>query len=252
MRQKRDEAHVLRTQELGEADLIVTLLTERHGMVRGVAPHARKSRKRFGGSLEPLTHVQAAWVEKAGRELHRIEALECRRSFAEMQAEPVRQAACAVLSEISDAFAREGEADARAFRLLSAALEALESGTDPWIVLRYFEYWTLRLHGLLPDLESCGGCSEPPAGKEVLRVVPRRGLLCRDCLAASGEPGRRLSAEDRNFMERARTSPPFEMGERSAAARPGGALETLLRGTLEAFAERSFKAYRHMNWSERA
>jgi DNA repair protein RecO (recombination protein O) len=243
---------VLRTQELGEADLIVTLLTERHGMVRGVAPHARKSRKRFGGSLEPLTQVQAAWVEKAGRELHRIEALECRRSFAEMQAEPVCQAACAVLSEVSNAFAREGEADTKAFRLLGAALEALEGGVDPWVVLRYFEYWTLRIHGLLPDFERCGGCSAPAAGTRVLRVVARRGLLCRDCLAASGEPGRRLSADDRDFIERARSKPPSEMGGRSAAARPGGALEALLRGTLEGFAERSFKAYRHMKWSERA
>jgi DNA repair protein RecO (recombination protein O) len=252
LRQKRDEAHVLRTQELGEADLIVTLLTERHGMVRGVAPHARKSRKRFGGSLEPLTRVQAAWVEKAGRELHRIEELEFRRSFAEMQAEPVRQAACAVLSEVSHAFAREGEADAKAFRLLGAALEALEAGADPWVVLRYFEYWTLRIHGLLPDLDRCGGCSTPAAGRGALRVVAGRGLLCGDCLAASGETGRRLSADDRDFMERARTSPPSEMGGRSSAARPGGALEALLRGTLESFAERSFKAYRHMNWSDRA
>jgi DNA repair protein RecO (recombination protein O) len=221
-------------------------------MVRGVAPHARKSRKRFGGSLEPLTQVQAAWVEKAGRELHRIEALECRRSFAEMQAEPVRQAACAVLSEISGAFAREGEGDAKAFRLLGAVLEALEGGTDPWAVLRYFEYWTLRLHGLLPDLERCGGCSEASKSKGALRVVARRGLLCRDCLAASGEPGRRLGRGDRDFMERARTSPPPEMGEHAAAAKPGGALEILLRGTLEAFAEKKFRSYRHMNWSERA
>jgi DNA repair protein RecO (recombination protein O) len=252
LKQKRDEAHVLRTQELGEADLIVTLLTEWHGMVRGVAPHARKSRKRFGGSLEPLTHVQAAWVEKAGRELHRMEALECRRSFAEMQADPLRQAACAVLSEISEAFAREGEADSKAFRLLGAALAALEDGADPWVVVRYFEFWTLRLHGLLPDLDRCGGCAEPLAGKDALRVVARRGLLCRNCLAASGEPGRRLSADERNFIDRARETPPSGMGERSSVARPGGALEALLRGTLESFAERKFKAYRHMNWSERA
>jgi DNA repair protein RecO (recombination protein O) len=241
---------VLRTQELGEADLIVTLLTERHGIVRGVAPHARKSRKRFGGSLEPLTHVQAAWVEKAGRDLHRLETLECRQSFAEMQAEPQRQAACAVLSEISEAFAREGEADANAFRLLGATLEALEGGVDPWLVVRYFEYWTLRLHGLMPDLGRCSDCATPLPVKGAVRVVARRGLLCRSCLAASGEPGRRLTAEDRAFIDQARMNPPTEMGERSAAAGPGGALEALFRGSLEAFVERSFKAYRHMNWSD--
>jgi DNA repair protein RecO (recombination protein O) len=242
---------VLRTQELGEADLIVSLLTESHGKVRGVAPHARKSRKRFGGSLEPLTHVRASWREKAGRDLHRIESLECVRSFAAMQSDPLLQAACAVLSELSEAFAREGQADSKSFRLLGAALVALEEGADSWVVIRYFEYWILRLHGLLPDLQSCSGCSSDlPPGRPI-RVVSRRGPLCRDCLAASGERGMSLTAEHLGFITAARRSLPSQMSGLSAAARPGSALEALLRGTLESFAERSFRTYRHLQAASR-
>ena len=86
MIRQRDEAFVLRTQELGEADLIVTLLTEHHGQVRAVARSARRSRRRFGGVLEPMTRVRAAWTEREGRDLHGLDEIEARRSFAEMQA----------------------------------------------------------------------------------------------------------------------------------------------------------------------
>ncbi len=61
MIRQRDEAFVLDTRELGEADLIVTLFGQEHGKIRAVAPAARKSRRRFGGLLEPLT----AWIPPA-------------------------------------------------------------------------------------------------------------------------------------------------------------------------------------------
>jgi DNA repair protein RecO (recombination protein O) len=237
---------VLRTQELGEADLIVSLLTERHGKIRGVAPNARKSRRRFGGALEPLTRVSAAWSQKEGRDLHRIDALECIRSFAGMQSDPVRQAACAVMSELSEAFAREGQSDSKSYRLLGASLSALEEGADPWVVIRYFEYWILRLHGLLPDLLHCSSCSSVLPRDRAVRVVRGRGLLCGECLATSGERGMRLTSEHLAFIAEAQRSLPARLEELSAAAKPGSALEALLRGTLEGFAERSFRTYRHL------
>src|SRR4051794_1058199 len=53
----RDEGVVLRTQKLGEADRIVTLLTRRHGRVRAVAKGVRRTGSRFGARVEPFTHV---------------------------------------------------------------------------------------------------------------------------------------------------------------------------------------------------
>ena len=50
----RDAAIVLRTQKLGEADRIVTLLTRQHGKVRAVAKGVRRTRSRFGARLEPF------------------------------------------------------------------------------------------------------------------------------------------------------------------------------------------------------
>ena len=168
MKPRRDEAWVLDTHELGEADLIVTLLAEHAGRVRGVATSARRSRKRFGGALEPLTRVTASWVEREGRELHRIESLDVVRSFADMQASPERQAAVAIVREIASSTSHEGDGDPHVFRLIGAVAEALEAGLDPWVAVRYFEFWTLRLHGVLPESQSpspmlAAFASEPPA-----------------------------------------------------------------------------------------
>jgi DNA repair protein RecO (recombination protein O) len=246
LRQRRDEAYVLRTQSLGEADLIVSLLVQHHGAVRGVARAARKSRKRFGGLLEPMTHVRAEWTEREGRELHRIDTLEGLRSFAAMQSDPLRQAVCAVLSEVSEAFAREGQELQREFRLLGATLAALESGADPCSALRYFEFWTLQLHGLFPGLEVCSQCGKALSNRESLRVGPHGDLRCRLCDASGSGRSKPLGAGARRFLEQARRESPGKIAVHSSVTRPGGSLESLLRGTLEQFAERRFRAYRHL------
>ena len=244
MRRWRDEAYVLGTSELGEADLIVTLLAEHQGRVRGVAASARKSRRRFGGALDPMTRVTASWVEREGRELHRIESLEPRRSFAAMQSDPARQAACAVLSEISGTVVREEQSDPKTFRLIGAVLEALERGLDPWAAVRYAEYWLLRIHGVLPDLDHCGVCGEPVDSGETRVAAGPGGIVCRRCPKPDGAIG--LTADERAALAMIARVPPSELRVAPASVRPGGALEGILKGALQAFAERSFITYRHL------
>ncbi len=244
MRRYRDEAYVLGTSELGEADLIVTLLAEHHGRVRGVAASARKSRRRFGGALDPMTRVNAAWVEREGRELHRIESLDMTRSYAAMQADPALQAAVAVLCEVTGAFVHDGQPEEATFRLLGAVLTALEGGLHPWLAVRYVEYWTLKLHGVLPDLAHCAECGEPLTASASRWVVPGAGLLCGSCPKPAGAV--RISAEAFAALSELDRKPPARLEVDPEIARPSGPLETLLRGTLEAFAEKSFRTYRHL------
>jgi DNA repair protein RecO (recombination protein O) len=245
MRQLRDEGYVLRTQPLGEADLIVSLFTLEHGMLRGVARAARRSRRRFGAALEPLTRVRALWVEHPGRELARIDSVEGQRSFAAMQGEPAIQAACGVVSEVCAAFVREEQPDPQAFRLVGAVLDALERHADVLTVMRYFEYWMLRIHGLLPEFEACGLCGAV-VGSGSAWADPRGRVLCVRCATASDRLDRRLGPDEIGFLRAARLSAPLDLEVRGDAARPRGALETLLRGALETFAETRFRSYRHL------
>jgi DNA repair protein RecO (recombination protein O) len=244
VRQHRDEAYVLGTSELGEADLIVTLLAEHHGRVRGVGASARKSRRRFGGALAPMTRVSASWVEREGRELHRIESLEPLRSYADMQADPARQAACAVISEITSALVRDEQPEQATFRLLGAVLTALEGGLHPWLAVRYAEYWTLKLHGVLPDAGQCGACGRAFSASGPRWAVAGEGFLCARC----PKPQRAVPfrAEETAALASIDRNPPDALNVPPELARPAGSLEALLRGTLEAFAERTFRSYRHL------
>lgn len=239
---------MLGTTELGEADLIVTLLAENTGRLRGVAPSARKSRKRFGGRLEPLTRVVVTWAQREGRELHRIESLETLRSFATMQADPARQAACAVLAEVTGTVVHEGEADPRTFRLLGALLEALEGGLDPWTAVRYLEYWTLRLHGVLPDLDACASCGTELEARDP-HWVAEGSVLCRRCPKPAGAVV--LSATEREALASFSKSEPSAVTASRDAVRPDGALERLLRTALESFVERKLRTYRHLRAATR-
>ena len=59
----RDQGVVLRSIKLGEADRIVTLLTQGHGKVRAVAKGVRKTKSKFGSRLEPMSHVAVQFYE---------------------------------------------------------------------------------------------------------------------------------------------------------------------------------------------
>ena len=61
---KRTEGIVLRTFPFGEADLIVTHLTPDLGIIKSFAKSSRKTRSRFGSSLEPLTRSRISLFGK--------------------------------------------------------------------------------------------------------------------------------------------------------------------------------------------
>jgi len=147
------EALVLRTYKLGEADRIVVFLTRDRGKKRGVANNARKSRKRFGAALEPLTEVRVSYFEKEQRDLVTVN-----------YAEPVRSPLSSIspealgyshyFAELLDEWAAEADVDERLYRLGTSALEALVAGTPTEALARYFECWLLRLQGLAPEADA--------------------------------------------------------------------------------------------------
>ena len=243
---RTDEAFLLDSTRLGEADLILTLFAREAGTVRGVARSAKKSRRRFGGALEPMSRVRLHWTERAGRDLHRIDSLELEQSFAEMQADPARQAACALLAEITRTLSCENVPDEKFYRLLGVVLEGMRDGLGPFTAVRYFEFWSLRIHGMLPEIHRCSGCHENLTSRELRLSSPDMGCWCSRCSPDGGVEVRTAGADTLSFLSRALSSPPEEIGDEEQVCRPGGILEWFLRRGLEAFAERSFKSYRHL------
>jgi DNA repair protein RecO (recombination protein O) len=153
------EAVVLRTWPLREADLIVSLFTRDYGRLKGVAKSALKSRRRFGGALEPMTLVRAFFAERPGQELLRLDQLEILASPLSRPVDATRLAVLSFYAELIDEVLPERDPQDAVFRLLVSVLEHTNR-EKPWMPLTYFSLWMTRLMGLLPDLSRCILCQE--------------------------------------------------------------------------------------------
>ena len=171
------EAVVLRTWPVHEADLIVSFFTRDYGRVRGVAKSALKSRKRFGGSLEPLTVARAWFAERPRQELVRLDQLEILRSPLSAPVDPVRLTVLSFFAELLDEALPDHDPHETVFRLLLAVLD-LTTVEQPWMPLTYFQLWMTRLMGLLPDLVHCTACGEALTAGETSFNTLGDGLFC--------------------------------------------------------------------------
>ncbi|HEX6465940.1 MAG TPA: DNA repair protein RecO [Terriglobales bacterium] len=154
---RQSEAIVLRTYPMHEADLLVTLFTRDEGKVKGVAKSAKRSKKRFGGALEPLTIVRADYDRKPRQELARFNSFEIVESPLTHSIDYGYAAALGYIAEVLDQLLPEHEANDDVFRLCAAVLHQLRAGAI-WMPLTYFDLWITRLMGLLPELGSCIVC----------------------------------------------------------------------------------------------
>lgn len=187
---KESEAIVLRTYPLREADLLVTLFTRNEGKVKGIARSAKKSKKRFGGALEPMTYVRAFYDDRERRELARLDACEVLESPLAAEVTYERATALAHVAELLDELMPEREANDAVFRLTLSVLSCLR-GPAIWMPVTYFELWLTRLVGFLPDLSECMACGKSLNGHRAFFHVLADGLMCaEDKRLASSELSR--------------------------------------------------------------
>ena len=192
---KQSEAIVLRSYPLREADLLVSFFTRTEGKVRGVARSAKKSRRRFGGALEPLTTVRLYWEDREREELARIDSCDVLASPLSDAVDYPRAAALAHVAEVLDEALPERETNDAVFRLSTAVLAQLKRGAI-WGALTYFDLWMVRLTGFLPEMEACMLCGAGLAGGRAFFHPLSEGLLCtQDKGMAAGE----LSLESRRI-----------------------------------------------------
>src|SRR3954471_23320680 len=131
---KESEAVILRTYPMREADLLVTLFTRQEGKIRGVARAAKKSKRRFGGALEPLTYVHAYYEDRERQELTRLDSCEVIESPLASEVSYPRAVALGHLAELLDELLPDREANDAVFRLTLAVLSSLR-GPDIWMAV---------------------------------------------------------------------------------------------------------------------
>jgi DNA repair protein RecO (recombination protein O) len=176
----RDEAVVLRTQKLGEADRIITLLTRANGRVRAVAKGVRRTTSRFGSRLEPFTHVDLQIAE--GRSLDVVTQAETLAPYgARIGADYEAYTAGTVMLETSERLVVEDKEPAlQQFLLLIGALRTLSAGQRPANqVLDSFLLRSMAVAGYAPTFDSCARCGAP--GPHRSFNPASGGMLCSAC-----------------------------------------------------------------------
>lgn len=176
---KISEAFLIRKVEHGEADYVLTLFTKDFGKIRGFAKNAKKSRKRFGGRLEPFVHLRARFRERPGG-MKFIEDSETIEVFSTLMEKIGLFTWGSFILENVDALLPEEEPNERMFELLVQTLSDLDSKKSPLTVALKFQISALSLSGYKPDFDACAKCGDS-IGENAFFSIQKGGVLCDGC-----------------------------------------------------------------------
>ena len=153
---RHDQGIVLRSYPFGEADRVVVLLSPNAGKLRTVAKGIRKTKSRFGGRLEPFTHVDLVLYE--GRNLDIITQVAVIEPYPRLRTNLDAVVAAGTMVEAADAVAQEDESSIRLFLLLQRGLRALDAGDTGTDLITSYLLKLADVVGVAPALEQCASC----------------------------------------------------------------------------------------------
>jgi DNA repair protein RecO (recombination protein O) len=175
----KSRAIILRTYDYGEADRVVTFFTEDFGKQKGVARHARRSKRRFGGGVEPGTICSVRFIERHGTELVRLENVSVELQALKIATTIEKISALHVTLELADRMLPLAHASKRKFGLLERWLNFMaDSGPGPAHLHAFYYRW-LAESGLAPVFDACTVCG----AKEGLEHISGQhgGVVCAAC-----------------------------------------------------------------------
>jgi len=181
----RTRALLLKQVDTGEADRVVTLLTETRGKVSAIARGARKSRKRYGAALGLFVLAEAELRKRSGSELYVLSAYDAQQTFPHISLDLAAIAHGSYLTELVGALCPTGHAEPELYQLLLQGYRHLDEHPASAEALRVMEYRALAAAGLAPQLDACVRCGAalvPNASGGF--DVDRGGAVCQACCRA--------------------------------------------------------------------
>jgi DNA repair protein RecO (recombination protein O) len=174
----KEQGIVLRSVKLGEADKIVSILTQGSGKIRAVAKGIRRTNSKFGARLEPFTHVSLLLYRGRGA-LDTITQAEIVSPFRTLRGDFELITAGETMLEAADKVAEEHERNVRLFLLVLAGLRVLDGRPrDPAAVAESFLIKLLSLSGFHPSLSACAVCGMP--GPHEWFSAAQGGVICAE------------------------------------------------------------------------
>jgi DNA repair protein RecO (recombination protein O) len=235
------EAIVLRQYSLSDADRIVVFITREFGKVRGVAQGAKKPTSRIAAALEPLNHLHLEFYAKEGRELHQIRHAELIHPYLGRNPTLGRIYAFSYFAEIASEIMQDNQQNQPLFRLLLASLEAGEQNQANQSLVRYYEIWSLKLSGLLPNYAYCSNCGKCVKDEGFFAWIESGQVRCRTC---AQRRGLRVGAAAAVALDAMMRLSPGQFMAQPLAQDASAEIEHLSQRLLGLQLERGLKSYR--------
>ena len=182
MKTINNPAIIIRHLNYAEADRIVTFFTRDHGLLKGFARGARKSRKRFGTALEPFSEAVLYWTEPSKGDLASLKEAELVDLHLGLRGDLAAVSLAAYGCELIQGLMGEGQAHPEAFDLLQAFLNHLNQNTSSWEARLLFTLRLLVLAGYSPHFLHCSNCGETFREETVSFEANLGGSLCPRCI----------------------------------------------------------------------
>jgi DNA repair protein RecO (recombination protein O) len=235
------EAIVLRQYSLSDADRIIVFITREFGKVRGVAQGVKKTRSRLAGTLEPLNHLHMEFFSKEGRDLHQIRQAELIHPYLGKNPALAQVYAFSYFAELANEIVQDNQANPPLFRLLLASLEAGHRNLPNEALVRYFEIWSLKLSGFLPNYAYCSNCGKCVKDDGFFAWIESGQVRCPAC--AHGR-GLGIGHEAAAALESLMRIGPAQFMAQPLARQSALEIERLSRGLLGLQLEKELKSYR--------
>lgn len=204
---------VLRTTPLRESDLLVVLYTDVHGRVSAVARGARRSQRRFAGTLSLLVLGRYRLGRRPRGELWGLESAEVVREWTRLASDVVAVAHASYVAELVGGLLPPEAPDPHALEVMVALWDSLAEGGPSPGALRAVELAMLELAGHRPVIDRCAACGELDLETGAVFDPERGGAVCRRCAARSRGPGvRPIEPSARAYLRAV-----LELGTPSAA-----------------------------------
>ena len=177
----RDEAVVLRTHKLGEADRIVTMLSKNHGQIRAVAKGVRRTASKFGSRLEPFMVVDVQLFE--GKNLDTVSQVETLSSYgATIIDDYASYTSASAMVETAEKLTGDISSPQQYLLLLGGLRALANRDHDASLILDSYLLRALSVAGWAPNFDNCSRCSE--AGPHRAFVLALGGVVCASCKPA--------------------------------------------------------------------
>jgi DNA repair protein RecO (recombination protein O) len=235
------EAIVLRQHSLSDSDRIIVSITREYGKVRAAAKGVKRPKSRIAGCLEPLNHIHLEFFVREGRELHQVRNAELIHAFLGRNSSVNRLYAFSYLAEIANELVQDNQPNQALFRLLLASLEAGERAQTMISLVRYYEIWSLKLSGLLPNYAYCSNCGKC-VKDEGFFALPESGQV--RCHACGQGRGIRVGVDGASALDAMTRLSPGQFVAQPLARNAAMEIEHLSQRLLGLHLEKELKSYR--------